>query len=284
MQFCQGIASMKQKRRDLMMKQMSCWIIVASSLLTILINGCTPRPVATYDQPMLPETGRESITVMPFLRGKHGSRIDKAINATLDCAVSQLRFNTHDVGSGADTTLTRYMQEALRQQLGERLIPLEKVYRAFEGLTRDHTIDTPRSLAKRLGERLKADHVIIGTVWRYREKVGTARASSSPASVAFVVYIICVTDGRLLWKTAYSRTQKALSDDILRARTFFKQGARWLSVDELARYGVNEVVEKFPYKRGLSRTKKSFMGNVSRWTFNQMVLYVLSGLELSIDS
>ncbi|MBA7682357.1 hypothetical protein ES703_90707 [subsurface metagenome] len=251
-----------------MKKQMSFWMIAAGSLLTMLINGCTPRPVTTHDQLMLPETGRESIAVMPFLTGKHASRIDEAINATLDCAVSQLCFNTQDVRSGADTTLTRYMQEALEQRLGERVIPLEKVYRASEGLTRDQTIDTPRSLTTRLGEKLKADHVIAGTVWRYRERVGTARASSSPASAAFVVYVIRVTDGRLLWKTVYSRTQKPLSDDILHARTFFKQGARWLSVDELARYGVNEVVEKFPYKSDLSWSEKSFMVNVSFRTLN----------------
>jgi len=272
MEFCEGIDSMRQERRDLMMKQMSFWMIVAGSLLTMLINGCTPRPVTTHDQLMLPETGRESIAVMPFLTGKHASRIDEAINATLDCAVSQLCFNTQDVSSGADTTLTRYMQEALEQRLGERVIPLEKVYRASEGLTRDQTIDAPRSLTTRLGEKLKADHVIVGTVWRYRERVGTARASSSPASVAFVVYIIRVTDGRLLWKTVYSRTQKPLSDDILHARTFFKQGARWLSVDELARFGVNEVVEKFPYKNDLSWSEKSFMVNVSFRALNPDVL------------
>jgi hypothetical protein len=268
MEFCEGIDSMRQERRDLMKKQMSFWMIVAGSLLTMLINGCTPRPVTTYDQLMLPETGRESIAVMPFLTGKHDSRIDEAINATLDCAVSQLCFNTQDVRSGADTTLTRYMQEALEQRLAERVIPLEKVYRASEGLTRDQTIDTPRSLATRLGEKLKADHVIVGTVWRYRERVGTARASSSPASAAFVVYVIRVTDGKLLWKTVYSRTQKPLSDDILHARTFFKQGARWLSVDELVRFGVNEVVEKFPYKSDLSWSEKSFMVNVSFRTLN----------------
>ena len=86
--------------------------------------------------------------------------------------------------------------------------------------------------------------------------------------MAFAVYIIRVTDGKLLWKTAYSRTQKPLSNNILHARTFFKQGARWLSVDELARYGISEVVEQFPYKNSLSLTEKPFAANVSLWAFN----------------
>jgi TolB-like protein len=250
------------------MRQMCMWMIGAGSLLIMLITGCVPRPVTTHDQPMLPETGRESIAVMPFLTGKHGSNIGEAIIITLDCAVSQLRFNTRDVRGGAGTTLTRYMQEVLKGRLGERMIPLEKVYRASDVLTRDQTVDTLRSLATRLGEELNADHVVAGTVWRYRERVGTAGASSSPASVAFAVYIIRVTDGKLLWKTAYSRTQKPLSNNILHARTFFKQGARWLSVDELARYGISEVVEQFPYKNSLSLTEKPFAANVSLWAFN----------------
>jgi len=266
------------------MRRMSIWMIGAGSLLIMLINGCVPRPVTTHDQPMLPEIGRESIAVMPFLTGKHDSNIDEAINITLDCAVSQLCFNARDVRSGAGTTLTRYMQEVLEQRLGERVIPLEKVYRASNGLTRDQTIDTLRSLATRLGEELNADHVIAGTVWRYRERVGTARASSSPASVAFIVYIIRATDGKLLWKTAYSRTQKPLSDNILHARTFFKQGARWLSVDELARYGVNEVVEKFPYKNGLSLTENLSWQACLSGPSIQMSLDFPSGLESRVDS
>jgi hypothetical protein len=229
------------------MKRSFVWLLTAGSLVGMLLYGCVPRPVAKQDQIILPETGRESIAVMPFLKGMYGSSVDQAIDRTLDCPLVELCFDTRDVRSGAEKDLTRCMQAALENRLGERMIPLAKTLNVYEGLAKDQTADSPRSLAVRLGRELKADHVIVGTVWRYRERTGTARASASPASVAFVVYIINVSDGKRLWKRAYFETQKPLSDSIFEARTFFKRGARWLSVDELARYGLDEIVEQFPY-------------------------------------
>jgi hypothetical protein len=229
------------------MKRNFAWLLTAGCLVGMLLYGCVPRPVAKQDQIILPETGRESIAVMPFLKGMYDSSVDEAIDRTLDCPLVELCFDTRDVRSGAEKDLTRYMQAALENRLGERIIPLGKTLNVYEGLAKDQTADSPRSLAVRVGRELRADHIIVGTVWRYRERIGTARASASPASVAFVVYIINVTDGKRLWKKAHFETQKPLSESIFEARTFFKRGVRWLSVEELARYGVDEIVEQFPY-------------------------------------
>ena len=230
-----------------MVKRSPRWLMIAGSLVAMLLYGCVPRPVAKQDQIILPDMGRESIAVMPFLKGMYDSRLDEAIDRTLDCALAELCFDTRDVASGAEKNLTRYMQAALEQRLGERMIPLGKTLKAYEGLAKNQTTDSPRSLAVMLGRELKADHVVVGTVWRYRERTGTPRASSSPASVAFVVYTINSADGKRLWKKPYFETQKPLSENIFEVRTFFKRGVRWLSVDELARYGVQEIVDQFPY-------------------------------------
>ena len=57
---------------------------------------------------------------------------------------------------------------------------------------------------------------------------------------------IDVADGRMLWKAAFDKTQRSLSEDIRDARAFFQKGAKWLTANELARYGVNEIFKKFP--------------------------------------
>jgi len=228
-------------------KRSLIYLMTAGSLVTVLLYACVLRPVAKQDQIILPETGRHTIAVMPFLKGMHDSSVNEAIEKTLDCPLAELCFDTRDVTNGAEKNLTRYMQAALEARLGERMIPLGETLTIYEGLAKDQTADSPRSLAVRLGKELKADHIIAGTVWRYRERTGTARASAGPASVAFVVYIIDVADGRRLWKGSHFETQKPLSESIFEARTFFKRGARWLSVAELARYGVDEIVEQFPY-------------------------------------
>jgi hypothetical protein len=232
---------------DFTVKRSLICLMTASSLVTVLLYGCVLRPVEKQDQIILPETGRHSIAVMPFLKGLHDSSVDEAIDRTLDCPLAELCFDTGDVMSGAEENLTRYMQAALEDRLGERMIPLGKTLTIYEALTKDQAADSPRSLAIRLGKELRAAHIVAGTVWRYRERTGTARASASPASVAFVVYIINVADGRRLWKGTHFETQKPLSQSIFEVRTFFKRGARWLTVDELARYGIDEIVEQLPY-------------------------------------
>jgi hypothetical protein len=228
-------------------KRTLVYLMTAGCLIAILLYGCVLRPVAKQDQIILPETGRHSIAVMPFLKGMHESSVDEAIDRTLDCPLAELCFDTRDVRRGAEENLTRYMQAALEDRLGERMIPLGETLTVYQGLAKEQTADSPRSLAVRLGRQLRAAHTVAGTVWRYRERTGTARASASPASVAFVVYIINVTDGRRLWKGTHFETQKPLSQSIFEARTFFKRGVRWLTVDELARYGIDEIVEQFPY-------------------------------------
>jgi hypothetical protein len=51
----------------------------------------------------------------------------------------------------------------------------------------------------------------------------------------------------MLWQAKFDKTQRSLSEDILDARAFFKKGAKWLTADQLARYGVNEIFKKFPF-------------------------------------
>ncbi|NIM98574.1 MAG: hypothetical protein GTO24_10985 [candidate division Zixibacteria bacterium] len=70
--------------------------------------------------------------------------------------------------------------------------------------------------------------------------------AESPASVAFAVYLIDVASGKLLWTGKFSETQRTLSDNVLDTWAFVKKGAKWLSADELASYGVKEVLKKSP--------------------------------------
>ena len=68
----------------------------------------------------------------------------------------------------------------------------------------------------------------------------------SPASVAFAVGLIDVASGKMLWEATFDKTQRSLSEDIRDAPAFFKEGAKWLTAKELARYGVNQIFKKFP--------------------------------------
>ena len=73
-------------------------------------------------------------------------------------------------------------------------------------------------------------------------------AASSPASVGFTICLIDVPTGKILWNENYEESQKSLSDNLLEIKGFFEKGAKWLNVEDLARYGVREVLKKYSYE------------------------------------
>lgn len=68
----------------------------------------------------------------------------------------------------------------------------------------------------------------------------------SPASVGFALYLVDVETGVRLWRGAFEGTQKALSDDLIGGLKQLGMVLRWLSAEELARYGVKSVLKKLP--------------------------------------
>ena len=98
--------------------------------------------------------------------------------------------------------------------------------------------------ARRLGELVFADGVIFGRVLRFRERVGEDLGAQSPASVAFTLQLVDVKRGDIVWTAEYQETQKPLSANLLAIGDFTRRGAKWLTVEELARDGVRQAVEQ----------------------------------------
>jgi hypothetical protein len=163
-----------------------------------------------------------------------------------NCPISRLSFDPENLAPESVGVLTRHVQEALRKRFGERVIPLGLVTETYDDLSKDEATDTPKLLAKRLGDGLEANFIVVGTVWRYRDRSGSAGGTTNPASVAFAFHLIDVASGKRVWTGKFEETQRSLSEHLLDAPTFFKRGAKWLTASELARYGVQEVFKKFP--------------------------------------
>ena len=187
------------------------------------------------------------IAVMPFLIGKLESP-DKPTEKPLSQPLLRLLPDEFNIIEGADQVMTRLVNDALRVKYQERLISAETVVQVYTAVSSDSALDTPRKLAVRLGEALNAELVVVGTVWRFREKGTESISAAGVASVAFSVYLVEVASGKRLWRGAFDGTQKALSEDILGGLKQIKMGLVWLSAGELARYGVKNVFRKFPLR------------------------------------
>ena len=96
------------------------------------------------------------------------------------------------------------------------------------------------------GKSLKVDAVVFGRVYRFAQRSGGAFAVTSPASVAFSLFLIDTEAGSLLWNGHFKETQRSLFENLFDAGTFFKRKMKWLTAEELAQYGLDELMQQFP--------------------------------------
>lgn len=183
--------------------------------------------------------------VMPFIK----VRAVGTIKDVLDVPLSELSFNPENISTESDIILTGIMHEEMKKRHAERIVSLlESIITYDRTIIKTDKTETLRTLGRKIGETLGVDMIWVGCIWQYKRRVGSAIAVSSPASVGFGIGMIDVSTGELLWQGRFEETQRPLLDNILDAKAFFKKGAKWLTADELARFGINELFEKYPFK------------------------------------
>jgi len=219
-----------------------CVMIAVWCIAGLMVDGYLTNRIAAQSRAEPIKIQWEKIGVLPFFKGRRSADTGE----TLICPICELSFKSENIKDGADRAITSYVQEALERRYGDKVIALDEVSRVYQEIPRDDTKDTPRSLAQKAGEALGADLMIAGTVWRYRDRVRDPMGPGRGASVAFDMYLMEVPSGKAVWKAKFDETQRPLTEDIRGAKKLIKKGARWLSADELARYGVEEVFKRFP--------------------------------------
>lgn len=166
--------------------------------------------------------------------------------ATVRCFECDYFVQTGTIEAGADT----FMNEELVAFL-ESETPYTPIrFWTAQGVTSQRPSQdlrgADRSLLIQMGKSLQADAVIGGTIYRFRQRVGTSLSVTTPASVAFAVQLIRVSDGRNIWGRAFNETQRSLDENLLKLGSFLKRGGGWLTAEELAATGLNEMMSSFP--------------------------------------
>jgi hypothetical protein len=96
---------------------------------------------------------------------------------------------------------------------------------------------------RQLGEAVYADAVLVGRVRRFRERVGDEWGVKSPASVGFVLELVDVRRGDVIWSASFDETQKSLSENIFAIGDILSErGVRWLTAEQLTHEGVKKGV------------------------------------------
>lgn len=212
--------------------------ILVFFICSSLLLGACARDVP----PQIPD--EKSVAVMPFIKGRDPQNLEN----TLSCPFERFCHEDDALEPDADQIMTRMVQEKLVSRMNERVLPLNPVRETYEAMLFDHPGATPLDIAKKLGKALGADYVLVGNIWRYRERMGSSLGIAKPASVAFSLYLVNAENGKTVWQGRFNETQQSLSENLLKAPEWFKRGGKWLEASELARYGLADLLEEFPLK------------------------------------
>ena len=137
--------------------------------------------------------------------------------------------------------LAHQMAETLEQR-GVRVVAPEDV----RGAVPASDLSEPARVARQVAGAFGADAVLTGELLRLRQRSGEAAGSRDPASVGFEVVLYEAPDGRELWRAQFDQTQRAWGENVLQTTRYPGRGMRWLTAQELARWGAQEVARAAP--------------------------------------
>lgn len=217
---------------------LAAWLI-----LSMGVDRCNAQTQAT--QQRLSDLAVSRIALMPFLMGRLES-LDAPIGKPTREPAAKLEINDQELPPDADQAMTRVVDGVLKQRVEERLIVSDRVAEACRAPSTNEALDTVRKRAVNLGNVLDVPVVMVGNVWQYREKGALTDVPDSPAAVGFALYLIDVETGDDFWTGGFQGVQETLSDDVVGGLKQLDMGLRWLSVEELARYGVKSALRPLP--------------------------------------
>jgi hypothetical protein len=134
--------------------------------------------------------------------------------------------------------VSKYVAEALAAR-GVAVVTPEDVSAA---LLADSNAPATAVLARERG----ADAILVGELTRWEEREGEALGTFRAAAVGFRVTLRSAPDAKTLWSAEFDERQQPLGSNVLRAGQYPGGGTRWLTAEELARWGAQETVKALP--------------------------------------
>ncbi len=197
------------------------------ALLLVIFTGCSPKYVTSTISPKWKETKITKVALIPFIAS--GSEEDQE---------GQKGLRSAKVATEGAAKVTAIFLHGM-EKYGYSIMPYDDGTK--EMLTKNGTL--PLDAVKSIREKTGADAVLTGIVTRYEEREGGPVGVKKPASAGFDVNLVSTEDGTILWKGGYAETQKSLLEDVSMLPDFIKRRGTWLSVEELAKGGAEEVLK-----------------------------------------
>jgi hypothetical protein len=215
-------------------------IVVVGAVLGLLIfllpALCHPQAEGELIVP------RQKVAVLPFLLVKprvSGERMVKGL-------WGDFFFRTGELPARAGSDMTVIFHRQLTRLGRCEVIPLEQTQAVVEGIDPDAFRQDPIGFAVKIGRELGVYGVVIGGVYRFEQRQGSALGVESPAAAAFDAHLVTVANKKVFWSGRFDETQHSLSENALKITSFVKGGAQWVTVERWAEIGVDSILRTFP--------------------------------------
>jgi len=185
----------------------------------------------------------DSVAVVPFQQVSP----EDAASGAVRCPLCGLIIDATRSPGNPETIVEKVFLDQLDKKRPKfTLIAGERVAGVFRRITADSLTAPHRQVLRDVGSELGAEGVVAGYVYRFRERKGVSYAVEQPASVAFEIHLLRVSDGALVWRGTFDKAQNSLMADILQFATFFRGKGRWLTAEELTGEGMEQLLNTFP--------------------------------------
>jgi hypothetical protein len=212
--------------------------VFAAALLALA--GCAKDSAQTAEAPAVPQKICKRVVVLPFVDFGTAYGSNKSVRGPLTRQV----FVTDAVATHGELFMTKTLRRLLRAEPNVQWVTAQAPEMAapLESGSRPELI----RLLQSLGRRHKADGVLIGYLYAFRERHGGALGAESPAYVAFEVVLVSVESGQLAWQPKFSETQEPLNQNLFELGKFIQRKGRWVTAREMATQALKEMLQTFP--------------------------------------
>ena len=209
--------------------------------LFLLLSACK-SDVVIPEAPAA-KSSIEKLLILPFkdLSSLYGK------NVNVRCPLCGNVFSTGDVEIFAVDVLTDRLIAIIKSRKAFELIPSGQAQGAMSVLlSADKSELSERDVLVKIGRALYADAVLVGHIYRFKDRVGMKYSVDSPASVAFDIHLIDISKGNILWVGHFDEIQRSLFENLFKIGTFLKRKGNWITAEEMAVSGLEDVLRTFP--------------------------------------
>jgi len=220
-----------------------CSVLLTIAVVILFLSGCFPRQGTKQTLQNEDAFVLRKIAIIPF----QNLIPDDSSVTSVRCPICGAFYSTSPYTGNPEKIIEMiFLKKFMIVNKKIDLVSVDRARGAYTRIRAGSFKEKPNEVLKRVGEELDVDGVVAGHVYRYRERKGYEYGVEQPASVAFDIHLLRVKDGKFVWKGVFDKTQTSLMENVLDVVSFIKGHGKWLTAEQLAEAGIDNVVKTFP--------------------------------------